>query len=123
MNAFLSLIRKKFPGVVVELMELIYRFIFVIWEEAVKIHIAQASRLGYRGFRNSIESLGELVTTVFIRAFRRVERVSVCLESRGFEGNFDFLMEEEKSSGPMKAAAVISCVLMLAVGITERLLK
>lgn len=123
MNSVLSLVRKRFPGIIVELMELIYRFIFVIWEEAIKIHIAQASRLGYKGFRNSIESFAELVTTVFIRAFRRVERVNISLESRGFEGNFEFLSEEEISSGPMKATTITSCILLLAAGITERLMK
>lgn len=122
MNSFLSLLRKKFSGMIVELMELIYRFIFIIWEEANKIHVAQASRLGYEGFKNSMNSLGELVTTVFIRAFRRADRIHVSLESRGFEGNFDFLIEEENTSKLLNTCTLIASALLITIGIIERLI-
>jgi len=123
MNSFLSLIRKKAPGIFVEMMELIYRFIFIVWDEAQRIHTAQASRLGYKGFVNSMKSLGELVTTVFIRALRRVDRISVALESRGFEGNFDYLIEEEKPSGLLTGLTAAASVAFIAIGIVERLAK
>lgn len=121
MNSFLSWLRKKFPGMLVELMELIYRFIFIIWEEAGKIHIAQTSRLGYDGFKNSLDSLGELVTTVFIRAFRRAERITVSLESRGFEGNFDFLVEEEDGNPIIIVGTAIASAALITVGLLERI--
>lgn len=123
MNSFLSLLRKKVPGIFVELMELIYRFIFIIWDESRRIYTAQESRLGYRGFSNSMKSLGELVTTVFIRALRRVDRVNVALESRGFDGNFDFLLEEERSSSLITVLTLISSLAFITIGIFERLAK
>lgn len=122
MNSFLSLLRRKTPGMLVELMELIYRFIFIVWEEAVRIHTAQASRLGYNGFRRSVQSLGELVANVFIRAFRRVDRISNALESRGFEGSFELLAEEETSSGLMTGLTFLAAAALIAFGLTERLL-
>ena len=123
MNAFLTFLRKKLPGVVVELMELIYRFIFIIWEEAAKIRVAQASRLGYSGFRNSMTSTGELVTGVFLRAMRRADRMNAAAESRGFEGDFSFLAEEETPSRLLIWCAVLSGAVLIAAGILERLLK
>jgi cobalt/nickel transport system permease protein len=123
MNAFLSLLRRKVPGLLASLMELIYRFIFVIWEEAGKIHTAQASRLGYDGFMHSMRSLGDLVTSVFFRAFRRVDRVNTALESRGFDGSFELLAEQEETSMPLTVLTVISAVGLIAVGSIERLLK
>lgn len=123
MNSLLSWMRKRLPGVLVELMELIYRFIFIIWEEAGKIHVAQASRLGYDGFKNSMYSLGELVTTVFIRSFRRADRIAVSLESRGFEGNFDFLIEEEENNEILAAGTVLISFALITVGILERVTK
>jgi cobalt/nickel transport system permease protein len=115
--------RKRTPGIFVELMELIYRFIFIIWDEAGRIYTAQSSRLGYSGFKNSMLSLGELVTTVFIRALRRVDRISVALESRGFEGNFDCLIEEEKSSKLLTMLTVFASLTYITIGIIERLQK
>lgn len=121
MNSFLSFFRRRAPGMLVELMELMYRFIFIVWDEAGKIHTAQASRLGYSGFANSLKSLGELVTNVFIRAFRRVDRISIALEARGFEGNFDYLIEEERSSRLLSVYASAAVAMTVAAAIIERL--
>ena len=121
MNSFLSLLRKHVPGIVVELMELMYRFIFIVWEEAGKIHTAQSSRLGYKGFVNSLKSLADLITSVFIRALRRVDRISVSLESRGFEDNFNFLIEPERSSRLLVGYAACAVSLSVALGLFGRL--
>ena len=123
MNALLSWLRKRIPGLLVELMELIYRFIFIIWEEARRIHVAQASRLGYNGLRNGMYSLGELVTTVFIRAFRRADRITVSLESRGFDGNFEFLIEEEKNNAVLLAGTVLAGAALVTAGILEKVIR
>ena len=122
MNAFLSLLRRRAPGVLVELMELIYRFIFVIWEEARRIHTAQSSRLGYGGFKNSMTSLGELVTNVFLRAFKRVDRISAALESRSFEGSFELLAQAETPSKLIKALTLLAAAFLISVGLLERFL-
>ena len=123
MNTFLTFLRNKLPGVVVELMELIYRFIFIIWEEAGKIHAAQASRLGYSGFVSSIRSTGELAASVFIRGMRRVERMNAALESRGFEGNFSYLTEAETPSRLLVCCTAAAGVVLTTIGIAERLWK
>ena len=53
---------------------------------AARIHTAQASRLGYVGARRSLESAGTLAALVFLRAWKRGERVYAALESRGYDG-------------------------------------
>ena len=122
MNSFLSLLHRKFPGLFVELMELCYRFIFVVWEEACKIHTAQDSRLGYDGFIRSLHSLGDLVTNVFLRAFRRVDRATAALESRGFDGSFELLAEQEQSSRLLSGLAIASITFLIIIGLLERLI-
>ena len=81
-----ALRRLHLPGLLVELMELVYRFVFVLAGEAGRIHTAQASRLGYAGVRRSLNSLGDLSAAVFLRAWRRGDRVYAALESRGYTG-------------------------------------
>ena len=68
-------------------MELIYRFIFVLTETASRIRLAQESRLGYQGLRRSLSSLGTLASMVFLRAWRKADRVYTALESRGYSGS------------------------------------
>ena len=74
-----------------QLMELIYRFIFVLTDTAGRIRVAQESRLGYQGWRRSLESLGTLVSMLFLRAWRQGERSFTALESRGYKGRLDTL--------------------------------
>ena len=83
----MALERMLVPHLLVELMELIYRFIFVLTETASRIRLAQESRLGYQGVRRSLSSLGTLASMVFLRAWRKADRVYTALESRGYSGS------------------------------------
>jgi len=124
MNSIFNFLRKlKLPILIIELMELIYRFIFIVWEQASKIHIAQSSRLGYNGFKRSIKSLAELVSMVFIKSMNRVERIDIALESRGFDGNFIFLIEEEKESKEVKYFGGLLIIALIAIIVIERVIK
>ena len=80
----MALEKLRVPRLLVELMELIYRFIFVLSETASNIRIAQESRLGYQGLGRSLSSLGTLISVVFLRAWRKADRVYTALESRGY---------------------------------------
>ena len=95
----LALERLRVPKLFVELMELIYRFIFVLLESANCIRIAQESRLGYQGFRKSVECLGVLSSMVFLRAWRRGDKVWSALESRGYTGTLNTLGHGFQKSG------------------------
>ena len=92
--------RLRAPALLVELMELIYRFLFVLSGEAGRIRTAQAARLGYGSWRRSITSLGELASVLFVRALRRGERVYAALESRGYTGSLATVAGQyEKGTG------------------------
>lgn len=67
--------RMKFPAILVSLMELIYRYVFVLLDEAGKIKTAQSSRLGYRTFRSSVQSTGALFASLFFRAYLRCDKI------------------------------------------------
>lgn len=82
----LALERLRVPRLFVELMELIYRFVFVLGDAAGRIRVAQESRLGYTGLRRGLHSAGVLASMVFLRAWRQGDRVYAALESRGYTG-------------------------------------
>jgi len=70
----------------VELTLLVYRYIFVLLEEAVNIRNAQKVRFGYHGWHQSMKSLGTLGGSVIIRAYDRAERVFEAMLLRGYTG-------------------------------------
>jgi cobalt/nickel transport system permease protein len=80
------------PVLLIDLMTIIYRFIFVLLESLNRMHQAQDSRLGYHtSFFRTMTSAGLLGSRLFIDAYQRSQRLQIALESRGFEGELKVL--------------------------------
>ena len=112
--------RLHVPKLLVELMELIYRFIFVLSETAGSIRTAQASRLGYRGARRSLNSLGLLASQVFLRAWRRADRIYAALESRGYTGSLTTLPGDYRAGRELYPLALAVAAGQVAIRLLER---
>ena len=121
-DLFQVLRRTKIPAVIVTLMELIYRYIFVLLDEVGRMNIAKNSRLGNCNFRTSLRSTSELISMLFIRAYNRSDRVYAALESRGYSGQFVTLDEEYIHGKKMYMLAILLCLLLLRAGLAERFL-
>jgi cobalt/nickel transport system permease protein len=78
----------KIPKILLEISMLMYRYVFVALDEAVKMYHAQETRLGYSGFKKSYKSMGILIANLFIKTWIMGERSYVAMESRGFDGSF-----------------------------------
>ena len=84
--------RWRVPSLLIDLMTVIYRFIFVLIDIAGRMRMAQESRLGYNtSFYRAMNSAGLLGSRLFIDAFHRSRRLNIALESRGFEGELKVL--------------------------------
>ena len=109
------------PKLIVELMGLIYRFIFVLLETADTMITAQNSRLGYSSLSAGFRSLGTLVSTLFIRSYKRSDELYTALEARGYDGDLNVLEEtfDTHWTGYIPAAA-INLVLVTATLLIRR---
>lgn len=116
----LALEKLHMPRLFTELMELIYRFIFVLADAAARIRTAQESRLGYADFRRSIDSLGLLSSMVFLRAWKRGDRVWSALESRGYTGSLKTLPQLYEKGGWLYGAAALTALAQIGVLVMER---
>jgi cobalt/nickel transport system permease protein len=76
----------RLPKVFIELSLLIYRYIFVLIEEAITIKDAQRVRLGYGNWQQSMRSVGTLGGILVLRAYDRAERVFEAMIARGYTG-------------------------------------
>lgn len=88
------LAKLKVPSFLIELISLVYRFIFIILETSEMMFISQNSRLGYRDIKTSYKSLGALASTLFIRSFKRANDLYTALEARGYNGELKVLEEQ-----------------------------
>ena len=98
--------RLKLPQLLVEMMSLIYRFIFVLLDTANTIVIAQDSRLGYRNLATGFRSLGSMAANLFIRAYKRSNAIYISLEARGYDGELQVVKESYKSSRCLSVATI-----------------
>jgi cobalt/nickel transport system permease protein len=79
----------RLPKLFIELALLVYRYIFVLIAEVTPIRDAQKVRLGYRNWRQSMQSLGVLGGSVILRAYDRAGRVFEAMSARGYTGTMD----------------------------------
>lgn len=110
------------PEIMIELMMLIYRFIFVLMETASAILVSQKSRLGNRSLKGSIQSFGQMGAGLFIRALRRSNALYDAMESRCYDGKIRVLSVQH----PARKKEVVLIVLfemgLLAMTIWRKLL-
>jgi cobalt/nickel transport system permease protein len=107
------------PQLFVELMTLIYRFIFVLLETAQAMRIAQEARLGYSTWGRWLRSVGMLASNLFLRANTRATNLFTALSARGYTGELRVLQAEPVWSRRNLAliAAADGLLLVLAVGL------
>jgi len=95
----ISILRKlKFPELFLDIMSLVYRFIFVLLDTADKIHTAQTVRLGYSNIKQSYPSLGQLVVNLFVNSYHRAMNLYTALEARGYSGSLKVLERQYRLS-------------------------
>lgn len=95
MVEIIAVLRKlKVPKLFIELMSLVYRFIFILLESAAAIYTAQSSRLGYVNSKSSFRSLSQLIYAIFIRSIHRSQMLATALEARCYKGEIRVLEKE-----------------------------
>ena len=113
-----TLLRKSIiPNSIVEITELVYRYIFVLFDAAQSIRTAQNARLGYCNIHVAYRSTSTLASLLFMRAFRQAEKTYIAMDSRGYSGEINVPEPKfEKSTGfAVSAAAYIAVMAGVAV--------
>lgn len=84
----------RLPGIVADLMGLIYWYIGIFLQTARDIYIAQQARCGYQGFAGHLHSLTALLSNLFIKNLARSNACYDALLARGFKGSLRVLDEQ-----------------------------
>ena len=103
----------RVPKTFIELTLLVYRYVFVLIEEAVAIRNAQKVRLGYRNWRQSMNSLGILGGSLILRAYDRAERVFEAMIVRGYTGTMAINYQSKFGRKDYLAALGLTAILVV----------
>lgn len=98
----------RVPELILDLVNLMYRLIFIMVTIIMNVYTSQSSRLGYKSIKNKYKSLGYLVSTLFILAYKKANNMFIALESRCYSGTLNMI--ELKYPLSYKNIVLIVCV-------------
>lgn len=101
----------RLPALITELMNMIYRFIFILLEVQQKMSVSARSRLGYINTRTSLRTFGSIGSNLFIVSMKKANHYYDALLARCYDGQLNFLTEEK----PLDRKLVLCTVLYFSV--------
>lgn len=100
----------RIPQSLVDVALFAWRYLFVLFEDALVVYAAQRNRMGYVGYRRALRSMGSLAGVLVIKAFDNSQSITTAMVQRGYDGRMPLLRHK-----PFVAAEVLSSLLFLAV--------
>ena len=85
----LEALRKlKVPSLLTIMLSFMFRYLFVLAEEAIRMSRAYQSRCPRKQTLGDAENIGRLAGALMLRTYNRAERIYLAMLSRGFSGEF-----------------------------------
>jgi len=76
----------KFPKILIMILSFMYRYVFILVDEAQRMERARDSRYFGGEYLRQIKIICNIIGLLFIRAYERGERVYQSMSARGFDG-------------------------------------
>jgi len=102
----------RIPKGFIEILMFAYRYIFVLFEDAMVIYNAQKNRLGYSNIKRGLSSFGTLAGSLILKAFDHSHNITTAMIQRGYDGNIPMLKHK-----PFKPSEIaVSLIFVIAMG-------
>lgn len=116
MNEIISVLQKMhMPRLLVELMGLIYRYIFILYDVAERMQVAARARLGDRSFRQSLRTFAAIAGNLFLISLKKANAYYDALLARGYDGKLEFLQEETPVKARQAIGVAVYFIMLCAV--------
>ncbi|WP_303868875.1 cobalt ECF transporter T component CbiQ [Acetobacterium wieringae] len=83
------------PKLIIELMNLIYRYIFILLDVFNTMRNSADSRQGYCDFKTSCVTFGSVASNMLVLSLKKANAYYTAMEARGYEGELLFLEDEK----------------------------
>jgi cobalt/nickel transport system permease protein len=103
------------PKDFIALMNMIYRYIFILLDVFAKMKNSAESRLGYRDFKTSCYTFGGVASNMLVLSLKKAGAYYDAMEARCYDGELMFLEEDKKVEIRLivPAAVYVLCLLLL----------
>ncbi|MDD1772835.1 MAG: cobalt ECF transporter T component CbiQ [Methanomassiliicoccales archaeon] len=112
------LIRFKVPKEFAELMTMVYRYSFMLFDEAGRMHLAAQCRLGFRGKMNTVRTYAQMMVGMFIRSIETAERHNIGMQCRNYQSNVCLFREPKGIGYAWVAASALSFLALYMLNLT-----
>jgi len=106
------LVRFKVPKDFAELMIMVYRYSFMLMDEAGRMHLAAQCRLGFLGRMNTLRTYAKMMTGIFIRSIETAERSNVGMQCRNYQNSVGMLRQPKGMTFSWTALSVAIFILL-----------
>ncbi len=87
--------KMHFPSIFVDLMYLIYRCIFIMYEMYIVMKNAAKGRMGFSSYRRGIKTTAKIYSNLLVRSYLSSSKMFDAMVSRAYDGEINFLREKE----------------------------
>ena len=107
----------RVPRGVIDVALFTWRYLFVLFEDAMVVYHAQRNRLGYAGYRRGLASFGTLAGALVIKAFDSSQTLTTAMVQRGYDGTLPLMRHR-----PFRVTEVVMAVLVVVgLGVVWRI--
>jgi cobalt/nickel transport system permease protein len=104
------------PQILVMNLSFLYRYLFVLTEEAMRMKLARdCRRVGRAPFFEELKLLSSMLGTLLIRSFERAERMHCAMLSRGYFGDFPVFSPRKFSWRDLAFLSLVTVFVFLSV--------
>ena len=94
-----TLVRWRCPVLMVAMLSFMYRYIFILWDELVRLrHARDARDFGRSSLKTRWTTNAQLIGLLLLRAMERAERTHQAMLARGWDGSPRFLGDDARKS-------------------------
>ncbi|MCL2163865.1 MAG: cobalt ECF transporter T component CbiQ [Oscillospiraceae bacterium] len=109
--------RARCPDFIIDLMYLIYRYIFILLTIHHEMYNAAKSRLGFRDHRTSLRATGRIYANLLARSYQFADKNFDAMESRCYDSGVNFLEHRGKITFVHGCYSVILISVSLCLGL------
>lgn len=84
----------RVPRGVIEVALFAWRYLFVLFDDAMVVYHSQKNRLGYAGYRRGLSSFGTLTGAMVIKAFDNSQTITTAMVQRGYDGTMPLVRQK-----------------------------
>lgn len=101
------------PRVMTMTLSFMYRYLFILVDEAERMERARASRMVAGRAFPTWKAMGAMLGSLFLRSYERGERVYLAMTARGYSGEIRLLEEKKASPREVGLFLLLAAVIIL----------